>query len=114
MHDRPSTGYSFLPELESAAVDQISIEAAQPDLDLSILTELPSKSIMLGVISLGDPAIETAQVVADRIRRALDVLPAERVIVAPDCGMKYLAREVAFGKLKAMAEGAAIVRAEVD
>ena len=114
VHDRPSTGYSFLPELENAAVDQISIEAAQPDLDLSILTELPSKSIMLGVISLGDPAIETAQVVADRIRRALDVLPAERVIVAPDCGMKYLAREVAFGKLKAMAEGAAIVRAEVD
>ena len=114
VHDRPSSGYSFLPELEAAAVDQISIEAAQPDLDLAILNELPSKSIMLGVISLGNPAIETAEVVADRIRRALDVLPPERVLVAPDCGMKYIAREVAFGKLKAMADGAAIVRAEIN
>lgn len=114
VHDRPSTGYSFLPELEAAAVDQISIEAAQPDLDLAILNELPSKSIMLGVISLGDLAIETAETVADRIRRALDVLPPERVIVAPDCGMKYIARDVALRKLKAMADGAAIVRAEVN
>lgn len=113
VHDRPSTGYSFLPELEAASVDQISIEAAQSGLDLSILKELPSKSVMVGVVSLGDPEIETAEMVADRIRRALDVLPAERVIVAPDCGMKYIARDVAFGKLKAMADGAAIVRAEL-
>ena len=113
VHDRPSTGYSFLPELEAAAVDQISIEAAQSDLDLSILKELPSKSVMVGVISLGDPEVESADVVADRIRRALDVLPPERVIVAPDCGMKYIARDVALGKLKAMADGAAIVRAEL-
>jgi 5-methyltetrahydropteroyltriglutamate--homocysteine methyltransferase len=113
VHDRPSTGYSFLPELEAAGVDQVSIEAAQPGLDLSILRELPSKAIILGVISLGDPAVETVEVVADRIRRALDVLPPERVIVAPDCGMKYISREIALGKLKAMAAGAAMVRAEL-
>ena len=113
VHDRPSTGYSFLPELEAAAVDQVSIEAAQSKLDLSILKELPSKSIMVGVISLGDPEVETPEVVADRIRRALDVLPPERVIVAPDCGMKYIARDVGRAKLKAMADGAALVRAEL-
>ena len=113
VHDRPSTGYSFLPELEAAAVDQISIETAQSNLDMSILKELPSKSIMVGVISLGDSEVETPEVVADRIRRALDVLPPERVLVAPDCGMKYIARDVGFAKLKAMADGAAIVRAEL-
>ena len=113
VHDRPSTGYSFLPELEAVNVDQISIEAAQPNLDLNILKELPSKSIILGVISLGDPEVETPEMVAQRIRRALDVLPPERLVVAPDCGMKYISREVAFNKLKAMADGAAIVRSEL-
>ena len=112
VHDRPS-GYSFLSELESCAADQISIETAQPDLDLSILKALPSKTVILGVISLGDPEIETPETVALRIRRALDVVPAERIVVAPDCGMKYITRDVALGKLKAMVAGADIVRAEL-
>ncbi len=112
VHNRPS-GYSFLPELEGSIADQISIEAAQPDLDLEILKSLPSKTIILGVISLGDPAVETPQIVADRIRKALKVLPAERLIFAPDCGMKYVSRTTALGKLKALAEGAAIVRKEI-
>ncbi len=112
VHDRPS-GYSFLPELEGAAVDQVSIEAAQPGLDLAILEQMPTKTIILGVLSLGDPQIETAETVAARIRRALEVLPPERVVVAPDCGMKYISRETAFGKLKALVEGAKIVRREL-
>jgi len=112
VHDRPS-GYSFLPELEHCAADQISIEAAQPDLDLSILEALPSKTIILGVIGLGDPEIETPETVAARIRKALDVVPAERIVVAPDCGMKYISRDVGLGKLKAMVAGAEIVRAEI-
>ena len=112
VHERPN-GYSFLPELEACAADQISIEAAQPNLDLAILDKLSSKSVMVGVISIGDPKIETPEVVAGRIRKALDVVPPERIIVAPDCGMKYIARETAFGKLKAMAEGAEIVRREL-
>jgi 5-methyltetrahydropteroyltriglutamate--homocysteine methyltransferase len=112
VHERPS-GYSFLPELEATTAAIISIEAAQPDLDLSILKELPSKSIMLGVISLGDPQVETPEIVAGRIRRALKVLPPERLLVAPDCGMKYLGRDVAFGKLKAMVEGTKMVRREL-
>ena len=110
--DKPS-GYSFLRELDACDADVISVEAAQPRLDLAVLRELPTKSIMVGVIDLGDPAVETAAVVAGRIRSALDVLPAERIVVAPDCGLKYLSRETAFGKLSAMAEGAAIVRAEL-
>jgi 5-methyltetrahydropteroyltriglutamate--homocysteine methyltransferase len=112
VHDRPS-GYSFLPELEAVRADIVSIEAAQPRLDLSILRELPTKSIMLGVIDLGDPAVESATTVAERLRRALEVLPPERLLVAPDCGMKYLARDVAFGKLCAMVEGTALVRREL-
>jgi len=112
VHDRPS-GYSFLPELENCTADQISIEAAQPDLDLSILEALPSKTIILGVISLGNPEIETPETVAVRIRKALDVVPAERIVIAPDCGMKYISRDVAVGKLKAMVAGAEIVRAEI-
>ncbi|MEX0854045.1 MAG: cobalamin-independent methionine synthase II family protein [Cucumibacter sp.] len=112
VHTRPS-GYSFLPELENCIADQISIEAAQPNLDLSILKTLPSKTIILGVISLGDPKVETPEQVAARIRKALDVVPPERIIVAPDCGMKYIARDVALGKLKAMVAGAGIVRAEL-
>ncbi len=112
VHDRPS-GYSFLSELENCTADQISIEAAQPDLDLSILEALPSKTIILGVISLGDPEIETPETVAARIRKALDVVPAERIVIAPDCGMKYTSRDVGLGKLKAMVAGAEIVRAEI-
>jgi 5-methyltetrahydropteroyltriglutamate--homocysteine methyltransferase len=112
VHERPS-GYSFLPELEAVPADVVSIEAAQPALDLSVLSGLASKTIMLGVISLGDPAIETPEVVASRIRRALDVVPAERLMIAPDCGMKYLSRGVAFGKLEAMVRGARLVREEL-
>ena len=112
VHDKPS-GYSFLPELEGSKAQQVSIEAAQPKLDLKVLRELPSKTIILGVIDLADKAVETPQVVADRIRRALAHIPADRVVVAPDCGMKYLPRAIAFGKMKAMAEGAAIVRDEL-
>src|SRR5919106_723564 len=109
--DKPS-GYSFLPELEATSADLISIEAAQPGLDPEGLAALPSKRIMLGVIDLNDPTPETPEVVAKRIRAALKVLPADRIVVAPDCGMKYLPRDVAFAKLKAMVEGARTVRAE--
>ena len=110
--DKPS-GYSFLPELASCDASHISIEAAQPKLDLAVLERLPGKSILVGVLDLGDRAVETAETVAGRLRAALQVLPAERIVAAPDCGMKYLPREVAFGKLRAMAEGAAIVRREL-
>ena len=113
VHDKPS-GYSFLPELETCCANQISIEAAEPGLDVSVVGKLPSKKIMLGVISMGDPDIETPEIVADRIRAALNHAPADRLIVAPDCGMKYLSRDVAFGKLSSMVEGAAIVRAELS
>ena len=112
VHDKPS-GYSFLPELDGSKARQISIEAAQPKLDLKILKELPSKTIILGVIDLADMTIETPQIVAGRIRAALRHVPADRVVVAPDCGMKYLPRTVAFGKMQAMAEGAALVRREI-
>jgi 5-methyltetrahydropteroyltriglutamate--homocysteine methyltransferase len=113
VHDKPS-GYSFLAELEHSKAQQISIEAAQPKLDLKVLKELPSKTIILGVIDLADMTIETPAIVADRIRRALDHVPAERILVAPDCGMKYLPRDIAFGKMQAMAQGAAIVRREIS
>jgi 5-methyltetrahydropteroyltriglutamate--homocysteine methyltransferase len=112
VHDKPS-GYSFLPELEGSKVQQVSIEAAQPNLDLKVLRELPSKTIILGVISLADMTIETPEIVAARIRRAFDHVSPERIVVAPDCGMKYLPRDVAFGKMKAMVDGAKIVRAEL-
>jgi 5-methyltetrahydropteroyltriglutamate--homocysteine methyltransferase len=110
--DKPE-GYSFLPELDATAADQISIEAAQPKLDLAILETLGSKSIMVGVLDMADPAAETPEIVAERIRAALEHVPAARVIVAPDCGMKYLSRELAFAKLSAMAAGAEIVRREI-
>jgi 5-methyltetrahydropteroyltriglutamate--homocysteine methyltransferase len=110
--DKP-TGYSFLPQLEATSASQISIEAAQPRLDLGVLKEL-SKTVMVGVIDLGTETIESPDEVASRIRAALEHVPAERLVVAPDCGMKYLAREAAFGKLKALAEGAAIVRKELS
>ncbi|MEZ5853871.1 MAG: uroporphyrinogen decarboxylase family protein [Hyphomicrobiaceae bacterium] len=107
------TGYSFLAELAGTNANTISIEAAQPKLDLAVLKDLAPKTVMLGVIDLNDPAIETAEVVAGRIRAALKYLPPERLMPAPDCGMKYLPRDTAFGKLKALADGAAIVRAEL-
>jgi 5-methyltetrahydropteroyltriglutamate--homocysteine methyltransferase len=103
--DKPS-GYSFLPELDRCAATAISIEAAQPRLDLSVLGALPSKTIVLGVLDLGDPTPETPNVVARRLEAALGHVPAARLIAAPDCGMKYLTREVALAKLSAMVEGA--------
>lgn len=110
--DKPS-GYSFLAEFENAAVDQVSIEAAQPKLDLSVLQQLPSKTIILGVIDLSDLTVETPETVAARIRKALPFALADRIVVAPDCGLKYLPREVAFGKMRAMVEGAGIMRREL-
>jgi 5-methyltetrahydropteroyltriglutamate--homocysteine methyltransferase len=109
---KPS-GYAFLPQLADSTADQISIEAAQPKLDLGMLKELSGKTIMLGVIDLGDRTVETADKVAERIRAALEHVPAERLVPAPDCGMKYLSREIAYGKLLALAAGAAIVRREL-
>ena len=113
VHDKP-TGYSILAELDASKAQQISIEAAQPKLDLEILERLPTKDIILGVIDLSDMTVETPATVADRIRRALPHVPAERIIIAPDCGMKYLPRAVAFAKMAAMVEGAAIVRRELN
>ena len=110
--DKP-VGYSFLPQLAGSAADQISIEAAQPKLDLGILKDFSDKTIVLGVIELGDETVETAQAVADRIRAALKFIDAKRLIPAPDCGMKYLSRAAAFGKLMALSQGAAIVRKEL-
>ncbi|MCR9178247.1 MAG: 5-methyltetrahydropteroyltriglutamate--homocysteine methyltransferase, partial [Alphaproteobacteria bacterium] len=110
--DKPS-GYSFLPELDRCSATAISIEAAQPNLDPSILAKLPSKDILFGVIDLGSQEIETAGLVAERLRGALLHIDASRLVAAPDCGMKYLPREIAFGKLKALADGAAIVRSEI-
>lgn len=113
VRDKPSGAYRFLSELEGSAAKQISIEAAQPHLDLSVLANaLTSKTILVGVLDLGAP-IESAEVVADRLRAALEFIPPERVIAAPDCGMKYLPRATAFGKLKALAAGTAIVNAEL-
>ena len=113
VHDR-LPGYPFLRELRACAATHLSLEAAQPDLDLELLRDLPDKVIVLGVLDLGDPTAETADVVAGRIRRALTVLPPERLVVAPDCGMKYLSRDLAFAKLKAMVEGARLVDAELQ
>ena len=107
-------GYSFLPELADSTAEQISIEAAQPKLDLGVLKDLAPKKILLGVLDLGDTKVETPRKVAERIRRGLKHVPAERLIPAPDCGMKYLPREVAFCKLKALADGACIVRQELS
>ena len=110
--DKPS-GYSFLPQLADSIASQISIEAAQPRLDLGVLRELEPKSVMVGVIDLGDEEVESAETVAQRLRAALKFVPAERLVAAPDCGMKYLSRDSAFGKLKALAAGAALVRREL-
>jgi 5-methyltetrahydropteroyltriglutamate--homocysteine methyltransferase len=113
IHERPE-GYSFLPELAEADVDQISIETAQSNLDTTVLESLPGKTIIVGVLDLSDTTAESPEVVAERIRRALAHVPADRVVVAPDCGMKYLPRDVAFGKMQAMVAGAALVRAELS
>ena len=107
-------GYSFLTELADCKANQISIEAAQPKLDLGVLKDLAPKKIMLGVIDLSDPSAETPATVADRIRAALKHVAADQLVPAPDCGMKYLPRELAFAKLKALADGAALVRAELS
>ena len=111
IHQRPS-GYSFLPELAGSPVKQISIETAQSKLDTSVLQKLPGKKIMVGCIDLSDMQVETPQEVAERLRRALKYVRPEDVIVAPDCGMKYLPREVADAKMRAMVEGARLLRAE--
>ena len=111
IHARPS-GYSFLPELAGSPVQQVSIETAQSNLDTAVLTKLPGKKVMVGCIDLSDMSVETPQQVAERLRRALKHVKPEDVIVAPDCGMKYLPREVAEGKMRAMVEGAKILRGE--
>ena len=110
--DKPS-GYSFLGELAETSASQISIEAAQPRLDLAILRELAPKQVMVGVIDLSTNQVETAEQVAARIGAALEHVSAERLVLAPDCGMKYLTRSIAFDKLKALADGAALVRGEI-
>jgi 5-methyltetrahydropteroyltriglutamate--homocysteine methyltransferase len=107
-------GYSFLAELADTSAEQISIEAAQPKLDLGVLKDLSAKKIMLGVLDLGDPNIESVDTVADRIRNGLKYVAADRLVPAPDCGMKYMPRATAFGKLKAMADAAAKVRQEIS
>ena len=107
------TGYSFLPQLADTRATQVSIEAAQPRLDLGVLRDLAPKTIMLGVLDLGDARVESPETVAARIRAGLAHVPAERLVAAPDCGMKYLPRDVAYGKLKALADGAALVRARL-
>jgi len=109
---RPAA-YSFLEELADAPVKQISIETAQSSLDCSVLAKLPRKTIILGVIDLSKPEVESAETIAARIRRALPFVSADRVVLAPDCGMKYLPADSAFGKLKAMVSGAKIVRSEM-
>jgi 5-methyltetrahydropteroyltriglutamate--homocysteine methyltransferase len=113
IHARPE-GYSFLPEFQQCRVHQVSIETAQSNLDTAILEKLPDKTIVLGVIDLDNMAVETPEVVVARISRALPHCPAERLIVAPDCGMKYLPREVAYGKMVSMVKGAALVREALE
>jgi 5-methyltetrahydropteroyltriglutamate--homocysteine methyltransferase len=112
IHERPS-GYSFLPELAHAHARQISIETAQSSLDCSVLTALSGKTIILGVLDLSDMSVERPETVANRIRRAVPYVDPERLVIAPDCGLKYLPREVALGKMNAMVAGAAIVRREL-
>ena len=112
VHERLA-GYPFLRELNDCAATHVSLEAAQPDLDAEVLRDLPDKVIVLGVLDLGSEEVETPERVADRIRRALSVVEPERLVVAPDCGMKYLPRERAFAKLEAMVAGARLVREEL-
>jgi 5-methyltetrahydropteroyltriglutamate--homocysteine methyltransferase len=112
IHVRPP-GYSFLPEFANSPVKQVSIETAQSGLDCAVLARLPGKTIILGTLDLSDMNIETPETVAARIRRALPHVPAERLVIAPDCGLKYLPRATAYGKMRAMVEGAEIVRREL-
>jgi 5-methyltetrahydropteroyltriglutamate--homocysteine methyltransferase len=112
VHDKP-TAYPFLDELAASTVRQVSVEAAQPRLDLSVLRALSGKTIVLGVLDLADAGVESAEQVAGRVRAALEHVEPERLVLAPDCGMKYLSRETAYGKLRALVEGAAMVRAEL-
>ena len=109
---RPA-GYSFLPELAGSPVLQVSIETAQSNLDCSVLQKLAGKTIILGVVDLGNHQVETPEAVAARIRRALPFVGPDRLVIAPDCGLKYLPRSVAFAKMKAMVDGARLVRAQV-
>jgi 5-methyltetrahydropteroyltriglutamate--homocysteine methyltransferase len=111
-HQKP-TGYSFLPQLAATTARQISIEAAQPKLDLGVLADLAGKTIILGVIDLGDAAVETVDQVGARIRAGLARVAPERLILAPDCGMKYLPRDIAFGKLRALSDAARAARANL-
>jgi 5-methyltetrahydropteroyltriglutamate--homocysteine methyltransferase len=112
IHERPE-GYSFLPELAGCTADQISIETAQSGLDLGVLSDLTEKTIILGVLDLSTPEVESVETVAVRGRRAFDRIPPEQLVLAPDCGMKYLPRDSAFGKMRAMAGAARALRAEV-
>lgn len=112
VHERPE-GYSFLPELAGCPVDQVSIETAQSGLDLGVLADLADKTIILGVIDLSTPDVETADVVAGRVRRAFDRVPPERIVISTDCGLKYLPRAAAEGKMRAMAAAARVLRAEL-
>jgi len=111
IHERPS-GYSFLTELAGCSCSQVSVETAQSKLDCAVLKHLKGKQLMIGAIDLSDPNVETPETVVERVRRALEYVRPEQVIVAPDCGMKYLPREVAFAKMRAMVEGAQILRRE--
>lgn len=112
IHERPE-GYSFLSQLQNCSCNQISLETAQSNLDTSVLETLRGKTIILGVLDLSDMTVETPETVASRIRRALPHADPDKIIVAPDCGLKYLPREVARGKIRAMAQGAALVRSEL-
>jgi 5-methyltetrahydropteroyltriglutamate--homocysteine methyltransferase len=112
IHERPE-GYSFLPELASCAADQISIETAQSGLDLGVLKDLSEKTIILGVIDLSDHEVEPVELVADRVRRAFSFTAPDRITIATDCGMKYLPRASAEGKMRAMAGAAVILRSEL-
>ncbi len=113
IHARPE-GYSFLPEFAQCSCNQVSIETAQSHLDTAVLDTLPDKTIILGVIDLEDMAVESPETVATRIRRGLEHCDASRLIIAPDCGMKYLPRDIAYAKMEAMVKGAEIVRAEIS
>lgn len=112
IHDRPE-GYSFLPELGGTCCDQVSIETGQSNLDCTVLESLGAKTILLGVLDLSTEEVESVAVIKARVRRALPHVDAQRVILAPDCGMKYLSRDAAFGKLRAMAQAAVELRAEM-
>ncbi|MGH8237281.1 MAG: uroporphyrinogen decarboxylase family protein, partial [Steroidobacteraceae bacterium] len=111
IHERPS-GYSFLPELSHCSCSQISLETAQSKLDCGVLAQLPDKQLMVGCVDLADLTVEAPDVIVQRIKRALEFVAPERVILAPDCGMKYLPREVAVGKLRSMVEAARRLRQE--